>query len=455
MNSNAVVSDNIYVLPCLQELKKGGRIFGSEYEQEPSKWENNQLKPLFPGTVNRAGDASSYFDRYWSGKETSIPKEVFKEVSKNGLLNIPNFSDYGFKSQCKEMHITAKWKMYIEFLCDQFKKMNENEKEKKKNNVAILVTHHNRMRDTDLNQGLLPFTSKKTSMDDGEEKRAYANNFCLKIEIEPGQDPSFNVFFPGFPDKGAFKGNCSKNTPNTSANTSFSSDDPTGGGKEYYYEHCNANNINTDLISSSIKDALSGPCSKPMTIFVIRHGNSLHNKPVETSSSINRLDSSLTPLGIYQAKILADQFKQADVFSDSNVILCCSFLQRTQLTGLLLLDYAGVVPIGSKMQEGLNKMREQAVMRYDKVYNKKNKRDDIKTELEKFLNYPPLDSNNFNSFEKDYKILRAHVYSKLENNLYIQPSQGGKRRNRKYTQKVKTRKTRKTRKSRKTRKTRK
>jgi broad specificity phosphatase PhoE len=341
------------------------------------------------------------------------------------------------------MHITAKWKMYTQFLCDQFNTMGP-----KDNNVAILVTHHNRMRDTDLNQGLLPFRSKKISTDDGEEKSAYANNFCLKIQINPGQDPTFEVFFPGFPDKGAFKGNCS-GTPPITPTSSFSSDDLTGGGKEYYYE-CDISNINTDVISAGIKDALNGPqCTKPMTIFVIRHGNALHNKPVETSSSINRLDSSLTPLGIYQAKILADQFKQANVFSNSNVILCCSFLQRTQLTGLLLLEAAGL-SIGSKMKTGLDEMKRQAVMRYDKAYNKKYN-DLIETELKKFENYPPLDPNDLNSykeFEKDYVTLRVNVYNN-------KPSQGGKRRNSKYTKKIKSRKTIKTIKTKKSRKSRK
>ena len=429
LSSNVEVIPNIYVLPCLQELKTGSRLgsrlVGFEYEQEPSKWENNQLKPLFSGiTQNRAGDASSYFDRYWSGKDTSIPNDV----SKNGLLNIPSFSKYGFKSQCKEMHITAKWKMYTQFLCDQFNTMDP-----KDNNVAILVTHHNRMRDTDLKQGLLPFRSKKISTDDGEEKSAYANNFCLKIQINPGTAPTFEVFFTGFPDKGEFKGSCS-GTPPITPTSSFSSDDLTGGGKEYYYE-CDISNINTDVISAGIKDALNGPqCTKPMTIFVIRHGNALHNKPVETSSSINRLDSSLTPLGMYQAKILADKFKQENVFSNSNVILCCSFLQRTQLTGLLLLEAAGVY-IGS-MQEGLNKMREQAIMRYN----------NISKDSKIFETYPPANSD-IPSFEK--------YYTDLMKPSQVKPSQGGKRRYSKYNKKVKSRKSRKTRKSRKQRKSRK
>lgn len=426
-SSNVNIYPGIYILPCLQELKTGGRIVGKEYEQQPSKWENGQLKPLFSGYVIGSDDASNYFDRYWSGKD----KNITSEVSKNGLLTIPDVSKYGFISECKKMSCTEKWRMYTQFLCDKFNEMGQKDK-----NVAILVTHHNRMRSTDLFQGLLPFRSKKISTEDGEEKSAYANNFCLKIQINPGQDPTYEIFFPGFPDKGDFKGNCSRTsgistpntTPNTTPSSSFSSDSldnsvpSSGGGSAYYYE-CDTTNINTDLISAGIKEALnSSQCSKPITIFVIRHGNALHNKPVNLSdgwtTEQKRLDSCLTPLGMYQATKLAEEFKKQNVFSNSNVILCGSFLQRTQLTGLLLLEAAGV-PI-EQMQSGLNAMKEQAIIRY------KNTNFDSK----KFNNYPPANLDNA-SFEKYYNDLMTNTSGSMAQVV----SQGGKRKCKKYTKK--------------------
>jgi hypothetical protein len=425
-SSSTNVDPKIYILPCLQELKnqsKGiGRLVGLEYEQQPSKWDGKNISALFSGAFYGSANASDYFDRYWSGKDTNIPVEV----TKSNLLTIPSFSDYGFTSQCKDLSCSKKWTMYTQFLCDQFNLLGV-----KENNVALLVTHHNRMRSTDLNQGLLPFKSKKIETEDGEEKSAYANNFCLKIEINPGEEPTFQVFFSGFPDKGDFKGECS--TPGVTPGTSFSDSYVTNqsAGGSYYYE-CNTNNINTELISSGIKNGFTN-FTKRMTIYVIRHGNALHNKPVNASDSFTtdqkRLDSSLTPLGMYQATILAGKFKEANAFANSNVILCCSFLQRTQLTGLLLLEAAGI--LNGSMQSGLDTMKNQALTRFQNTnFNS-----------DKFNVYPPLLNNEkeINNF-KDY-------YTKLGGWF---GQQAGKRKGRK-THKRKARKSRKTRKGRRTR----
>ena len=444
-SSSTNVDPKIYVLPCLQELKnqsKGiGRLVGLEYEQQPSKWDGKNVSPLFSGALYGSANASDYFDRYWSGKDTNIQVEV----SKNNLLTIPSFSNYGFTSECKKLSCSQKWTMYTQFLCDQFNKMDQNNKmDQKNNNVALLVTHHNRMRDTDLNQGLLPFKSKKIDTGDGEEKSAYANNFCLKIQVTPGQPPSFEVFFPGFPDKGDFKGDCSGGTtPDMTPSSSFSEnpqENPgmylSGGGGSYYYE-CNTNNINTDVISEGIKNGLTNS-TKPMTIYVIRHGNALHNKPVNASDSFTtdqkRLDSSLTPLGMYQAIILAGKFKEANAFANSNVILCCSFLQRTQLTGLLLLEASGI--LNGSMQSGLDTMKSQALTRFQ----------NINFNSDKFNGYPPLLNN-----EKEITNFKDY-YTDLGG--WFGRQQAGKRKGRKTHKIRKGKKTNKKSKSQKKRRTR-
>ena len=314
--------------------------------------------------------------------------------------------------------------MYTKFLCDKF-----NELGVKENNVALLVTHHNRMRSTDLNQGLLPFRSKKIDTQDGEEKSAYANNFCLKIQINPGQEPTFEVFFPGFPDKGSFKGDCINTTPDTTPDTTPTSSFPKGtqkvglyfsGGGSYYYE-CNTNNINTDVVSDGIKNGLIN-FTKPMTIYVIRHGNALHNKPVNVSDSFTtdqkRLDSSLTPLGMYQATILAKKFIHDNAFANSNVILCCSFLQRTQLTGLLLLEAALKANLQPSMNQGLKIMKGQALIRFKNTG----------LNINEFRGYPPVNTD-FASFDTYYK--------------QLSPSGGGKTRKRKGKKVGKTNKSKK------------
>ena len=321
----SINGNTIYVLPCLQEVKEGGRVVGAEYEQQPGKWIGAEVVPLFTGFFYGSGDGSDKFDEYWSGKSNS-PND---DITKNGLLTIPDCSSFGFKNdnnvtQCKNFSCTQKWSIYTKFL--KSKCPNPTVK-----NVALLVTHHNRMRDSNLMQGLLPFK-------DNSPYNAYANNICLKISISNNK-VSYSLFFEGFPDKGDFEDCISVDETRNDAGVVI-------GGSKYKY-FCNTNIkkfINTELITEGINNA--GITGINLDIYVIRHGNALHNKPVSISdfatTNQNRLDSSLTPLGMYQAKILGDHFMDRGVLNNANIILCCSFLQRTQLTGLLLLFYADV-----------------------------------------------------------------------------------------------------------------
>lgn len=445
------VYGQIVVSPCLQELKKGGRIASKEYEQQPSKWVNGKLKPLFEGFIYGSADASAKFDAYWRGNGkgpqvegavmgSSLSPDGNNPITKNGLLEIPNMKGYGFIRECKSLTCNEKWAMYTEFLCDKFAEMSEMSEEK--NNVALIVTHHNRMRDTDLSQGLLPFTSKKIEIEGRKKELAYANNFCLKIEIDPHAEDdkivTFKVFFPGFPDKGDFeqKAYTSENVEGISINSlsgeqgsgsSYPSQE--GGGDDYSYQ-TDASKIKMDVIRAGIISGLKNftGIKKLITIYFLRHGNSLHNKPVEISDygiEQKRLDSSLTPLGMYQATILAAEFSEANAFLNSNIVLCCSFLQRTQLTGLLLLEAAGV-PLDEKMKKGLQEMKDQAITRYSESGSNKTK----------FYEYPPL-LNNKNEREK-FEVYYLELGTPVVQVSPVQvspeqplPAEGGKRKGRK------------------------
>jgi hypothetical protein len=352
----SIYGSQIYVLPCLQELKNQstgiGRLASLEYEQQPGKWTGSRVVPLFGGLAYGSANATDYFDKYWSG--TQIPQNLVGDVTKNGLLAIPNCSDYGFKSnnyitstQCKDFTCSQKWTIYTNFL------KNHTDPYKTKN-IALFVTHHNRMRDT--LQGILPFIKDS-------EYDAYANNFCLKISIS-NDAVDYSLFFAGFPDKGEFDiQRCSIPDLNNLV----------GGGYDYLCETDITQFIDTDSITTGIKAA--GITGFACDIYVIRHGNSLHNKPVEISDfnnisnlnlTQNRLDSSLTPLGMYQAYLLGSYFKNQRVFENNpNIVLCCSFLQRTQLTGLLLLKAAGIN--FNQLDPGFTPMLRQALIRYSRA----------------------------------------------------------------------------------------
>ena len=102
----------------------------------------------------------------------------------------------------------------------------------------------------------------------------------------------------------------------------------------------------------------------------MRHGNSLHNKPVKRESQMERLDSSLTPMGFYQAYLLGQTLASEECLQNpsNKALLCCSFLERTQLTGLFLLKFAGLL---SQQTTTLNKalleFEKHAAKRYNSI----------------------------------------------------------------------------------------
>lgn len=359
------VFPNIYVLPCLQELKQYagiGRHFNKELEQQPSTWDNSQKtqQPLFPGILTGSQNASDEFDKYWSGNRylTGSLKKDDPRVTKNGLLEIPDFSPYGFYSRirtigCSSFTCSQKWSMYTQFL---YSKFSEESVPRGNSNIALLVTHHNRMRSSNDNNALIPFKSK--------DFNAYANNFCLKIDVQKStQQVQFSIFFSGFPDKGAFVQECKDKSKLDAIIRQMG-----GGDYKYICEPTNGFNIDqfidTDRIRKGILEGLTKmeQSTDTITIYVIRHGNSLHNAPVKIKDKMMRLDSSLTPFGMFQADLLG-KFLAREIRQNSNILLCTSFLERTQLTGLLVLEAAGIT-LPSVMMDGLVSMKERAFIRY-------------------------------------------------------------------------------------------
>ena len=348
--------DKIYVLPCLQELKTVGTFLGGEKEQQAGFWNGtntialNKYAPRFA-----AVGTSNMFDAMWNGTNTDLSKRNY--ITKDGLVNIPNMNEFGFQSECKNMQVQNKWTMYAQFLQSKFANSD-------KQNTALFVSHHNRMKSSDQLQGIIPL-NKAASM----SCNAYANNFCLMIEVNSIDDIQMQVVFPGFPDKGELAPECISNNENTSGQIGGSSE------KQYCCE-ATLEQINQDVIKQGIVSGLDKDNFKPFTVFVIRHGNSLHNQPLNQ----HVLDSSLTPLGIYQASKLGDSLKtEYDAKFEGNVLLCSSFLQRTQLTGLCILqkilgaDKQGWLigpDTATTLYKGYQSLLKIAITRYNKYMNK-------------------------------------------------------------------------------------
>ena len=218
---------------------------------------------------------------------------------------------------------------------------------------------------------------------------SYANNFCLKIVYTPAKNNiDISIPFPGYPDKGALSEGCKQ--------WNWSSDDGVmkqDGGTRYNY-CCGElkDNINTNIIRAALIGYYVGDKFIPgvffntdnkITIYVVRHGNSLHNQPTNISGKL-RLDSSLTPLGIYQAYLLGktlDKMYHDEFGVDTNIILCSSFLCRTQLTGLTILNaILGTDKLPNKLKHDYILLLQNAVYRF----NKTGKNQDI------FLGFSPL-----------------------------------------------------------------
>ena len=314
------LTDEMFILPCLQEREQL-----NEMEQQGSII-RDEVQTAIP-----QGNAIYY--QFWHGKNqfsqlkdqrTSINVPILLKDrvpnTTNLLSKVPNITNIlSNLPTCKSFTTDQKWQMYGEWA-----KANLSA-----GGTALLITHHNRLRGLsrvlDFEEGLLPIKNKK-------QCDSYANNFCFRIHYDPNASSNkitTEIAFQGFPDKGEFGKGCENK---------IGCNKKTGGGENYIY--CcptkDVTNINTDLLE---KGLYNSGITKPTTFYVIRHGNAIHNQPMNIKNG-TQLDSPLTPLGLYQAKTLGCFLKEnyKEDFYGKDVILGTSFLSRTQLTGLTILN---------------------------------------------------------------------------------------------------------------------
>lgn len=370
--ANSSKISNIYILPCLQEIKYNP--ISPEKEQIPAdpNYLNNDngFEPKELQRTKGTSSASDEFDKIWWKKDANpelkgkyynhgiiIPyMDINEEYKKNGIMSFVNLNQT--VSECRHINIEDKWKMYIEFLNNIFSKSDNTT-----TNAAFIISHHNRMKETDNMFGLIPFNK-------GFEKYSYANNFCLKITMRD-ENVMFDVANEGFPDKDKYI-----YFPETKS-SEYTKTEMNDYCKKY---------INLEPIEAAAKKYNQ---TKPLIIYLIRHGNALHNQPVGKK----QIDSSLTPLGMYQAVKLSEKIK-ADLSAEGlinidnltinniNPLLCCSFLQRTQLTGLILLKQLGM------LDQNMDNLHKKMI---NIAYNRWSKADGIIT---RFNNFSPINESS-------------------------------------------------------------
>ena len=106
-------------------------------------------------------------------------------------------------------------------------------------------------------------------------------------------------------------------------------------------------------------------------IFLIRHGNAFHNKPLQLvgsnviSKKLNRnLDTNLTPMGILQARLLGQYLVEKNYLkNDDNNVFCASYLNRAQHTCTELLFALNIVKDFTQTEEELRSVRNVIFIR--------------------------------------------------------------------------------------------
>ena len=360
------ILDKLYVTPCLQELKKGftgniRAIIQTEPEQQAGIWdkENKQIKKFNQNGIYY-NDTSDYFDKLWYDS-IKIDNDKYDMITKNNLLDISSWKIHGFnidmsnneiqqggmmsKMECSYLTRKKKWLMYLNFILD---KMNLYSLDKIN---VIIVTHHNRMKDKNINKGLIPFYKSYTK--NPNNVNSYANCFCVKLEINNNKLQKKTIIDKGYPDKD-INLNYQRAYDNIQQilpydNENINSQNYKGGflpnnlkkDKRYIYCGFKSDNdeetIDTTDIEIVLQELGYKLNDKIINIYIVRHGNSLHNKPLNIKNG-KQLDSCLTPLGIFQAEQTGIKIKENIQLNHNYPILSLvSFLRRTQHTCLSIL----------------------------------------------------------------------------------------------------------------------
>ena len=369
---NKKIIDNTYILPCLQELKKFP-ISYFEQEQEGSIIYNNNFNSIGKNT-------SSTFYNYWN-KINNKKNTENNETILNNILNndkrksmiVPRLIPENI-NKCKDLDLYKSkskksygiWEILLEFMLSKLKN----------GGTFVIVSHHNRIKKT-----LLPIIDKNIC--DG-----YANCFTLRIEIS-NNSLNIKVLFSGYPDRGIIPENCNETM--------------TGGSNYKYCCNNTLGNIDLSYFKQSFeKINHKFKSSNKYVIYIVRHGNTLHNQPTKKLlKNKTYVDSSLTPLGMYQAislgKKIALYKNIKEDFINSDILYGASYQSRSQLTGLLILNaiyntYKQRLP--KKLNYDLKLLKNVSLTRFNEKMNKI---------LEEKSIYDIYKNNLKNLDEKDFK----------------------------------------------------
>ena len=275
------ITQQLHILPGIQEQQAFGKFDN----------ENKDSRPFLCNIKNEDGTRTTInFNRSMNSKRErlcepgkTIPDKDIELCTYGGKLNF-------FGKNTSTCSSEVIWDKLIDFInvtnmtIDSFA---QNPEIVRRN--FFIVSHHNTLKKCILSALLK--TDKKL---DKKLRRNIANCSCFLLEMQNNKWV-FKIIFDGFPDK-----------------------------TEYQYFQ----GIDEPLFQEAVKEwsifqtflaNLKHP--ENTRIFLIRHGNAFHNKPLQlTGNMFNRtVDTNLTPLGIYQSRILGEELIKLGYLKEENI----------------------------------------------------------------------------------------------------------------------------------------
>jgi len=322
--------DKLYIMPCLNEMK----VFGS-FDKENS---STRLQSCIIGEKTRGeadGTRGVFVGKKMNRRLSNVCNTTKAHVANNNpQCTYERSIEYVPSSVKSSRSCTHKtfWKDVKKFMKNQ---MNFHSKPLK----FFMVSHHHRLLKTIL-KPLLPKTPENWKI---------ANCMCFHFKSVNG-GWKLSIIYDGFPDK--IRSNYFRKNGDNEL-VLYDSSTRTG----MFYEK---NNKKWVEFTNTYLSHHNG-CE----IFLIRHGNAFHNKPLQlvgsnvVSKKLNRnLDTNLTPMGILQARLLGQYLVEKNYLkNDDNNVFCASYLNRAQHTCTELLFALNVVTDESETEEDLRSVR--------------------------------------------------------------------------------------------------
>ena len=423
-------NDKIYIFPYLNEIYKGG-----DYENLAGRMDNN-------GNIIYS---SAHYCKYsFSNNQWFFAKKKDTFYNYQNILDFPVIDTINLKKKNIEIpknfsNISANFFWYNLLSFIDSKIVN-----KKNFYNFFVVTHHHKLK-------------KVLNIRDD---KGIATGCCMKIDLlqqTNQQMVPLKIVFKGFPDKVSEnkKRRASTGSPykikKKTRSSLFEIAAQKMSDKEYsYYSeneviYGNYTNIEVNLLLEKLK-------KMNINIFIIRHGNSMHNKPFKLTGPLyNRnTDTNLTPLGNLQALSLGMFLKKYIIsYKKYENIYISSCLNRAQhstcaISSILNSKYIqinelykffnilSILRIKRKCKFGIGKKTNPILMLANekKKYNKKEigfLRSVSNNNIEKKLKSLFSVNSHFNtSYLYHYNYYKGKKMRKIK--TFVQPTKYHKRR---------------------------